>query len=85
MVTRRFLCLSYRFGNAIIDFLDPQVVTFKKMHDSIGFLKNRSYWLMWLTISKLISVTLDWSTHLCTRYLILVIINDNLAIAQLSK
>ena len=49
MVTRRFLCLSYRFGNAIIDFLDPQVVTFKKMHDSIGFLKNRSYWLMWLT------------------------------------
>ena len=36
MVTGHFLLLSYRFDNAIIDFLNPQVVTFKKMHDSIG-------------------------------------------------
>ena len=42
MVTRRFLCLSYRFGNAIIDFRNLQVVTFKKRYDSIGFLRNRS-------------------------------------------
>ena len=49
MVTRRFLSLSYRFDNAIIHFLNPQVVVFKKMYDSIGLQKNRSYWLMWPT------------------------------------
>lgn len=42
MVTGHFLLLSYRFDNAIIDFLNPQVVTFKKMHDSIDHQKNRS-------------------------------------------
>ena len=42
MVTGHFLLLSYRFDNAIIDFLNPQVVTFKKMYDSIDHQKNRS-------------------------------------------
>ena len=49
MVTGHFLLLSYRFDNAIIDFLNSQGVTFKMMYDSIGLPKNLSYWLIWLT------------------------------------
>ena len=66
MVTRRFLSLSYRFDNAIIHFLNPQVVVFKKMYDSIGIQKNRSCWLMWLTniiyFSHKLPIPVEWFT-----------------------